>query len=123
LSGDESRVLAEEQAALRRVATLVARGVLPEEVFAAVTAEVGRVLSAGYAHLGRYDADGMLTSVAAWGAGVAGFPVGSRWSLGGEELGGDAAAPVGSTTSGRSCASPTRSGAGSAAAPGAGRPA
>ena len=46
LSGDESRVLAEEQAALRRVATLVARGVPPEEVFAAVTAEVGRVLSA-----------------------------------------------------------------------------
>jgi signal transduction histidine kinase len=86
LSGDESRVLAEEQAALRRVATLVARGVPPEEVFAAVTAEVGRVLSAGYAHLGRYDADGMLTSVAAWGAGVAGFPVGSRWSLGGKNV-------------------------------------
>jgi signal transduction histidine kinase len=86
LSGDESRVLAEEQAALRRVATLVARGVPPEEVFAAVTAEVGRVLSAGYAHLGRYDADGMLTSVAAWGTGVAGFPVGSRWSLGGKNV-------------------------------------
>ncbi len=86
LSGDESRVLAEEQAALRRVATLVARGVPPEEVFAAVTAEVGRVLSAGYAHLGRYDADGMLTSVAAWGAGVAGLPVGSRWSLGGKNV-------------------------------------
>jgi signal transduction histidine kinase len=86
LSGDESRVLAEEQAALRRVATLVARGVPPEEVFAAVTAEAGRVLSAGYAHLGRYDADGMLTPVAAWGAGVAGFPVGSRWSLGGKNV-------------------------------------
>jgi signal transduction histidine kinase len=86
LSGDESRVLAEEQAALRRVATLVAQGVPPEEVFAAVTAEVGRVLSAGYAHLGRYDADGMLTSVAAWGAGVAGFPIGSRWNLGGKNV-------------------------------------
>jgi signal transduction histidine kinase len=86
LSGDESRVLAEEQAALRRVATLVARGVPPEEVFAAVTAEAGRVLSAGYAHLGRYDGDRMLTSVAAWGAGVVGFPVGSRWSLGGKNV-------------------------------------
>jgi GAF domain-containing protein len=86
LSGDESRVLAEEQAALRRVATLVARGVPSEEVFAAVTAEVGRVLSAGYAHLGRYDADGMLTSVAAWGAGVVGFPIGSRWNLGGKNV-------------------------------------
>ncbi|MEN3313122.1 MAG: hypothetical protein V7645_2451, partial [Actinomycetota bacterium] len=33
-------MLAEEQAALRRIATLVARGVPPEEVFAAVTEEV-----------------------------------------------------------------------------------
>jgi signal transduction histidine kinase len=86
LSGEESRGLAEEQAALRRVATLVARGVPPEEVFAAVTGEVGRVLSAGYAHLGRYEADGMFTSVAAWGAGAGGFPVGSRWSLGGKNI-------------------------------------
>ncbi len=37
VSGEELRVLAEEQAALRRVATLVARGVPPDEVFAAVT--------------------------------------------------------------------------------------
>ena len=86
MSGEESRGLAEEQAALRRVATLVARGVPPEEVFAAVTGEVGRVLSAGYAHLGRYEADGMFTSVAAWGAGAGGFPVGSRWSLGGKNI-------------------------------------
>lgn len=34
--------IAEELAALRRVAVLVARGVPPEEVFAAVTAEVRR---------------------------------------------------------------------------------
>ncbi len=86
MSGDESRGLAEEQAALRRVATLVARGAPPEEVFAAVTAEAGRVLSAGYANLGRYEADGMFTSVAAWGTGAAGFPVGSRWSLGGKNI-------------------------------------
>jgi hypothetical protein len=38
LSGEELRVVAEEQAALRRVATLVARGALPEEVFGASTA-------------------------------------------------------------------------------------
>ena len=86
MSGEESRGLAEEQAALRRVATLVAQGVPPEEVFAAVTGEAGRVLSAGYAHLGRYEADGMFTSVAAWGTGAAGFPVGSRWSLGGKNI-------------------------------------
>lgn len=86
MSGEESRVLAEEQAALRRVAMLVARGVPPEEVFAAVTGEVGRVLSAGYTHLGRYEPDGALTSVAAWGAASAGFPVGSLWSLGGKNV-------------------------------------
>ena len=40
----ELRGYAEEQAAQRRLATLVARGVSPEKVFAAVTAEVGRVL-------------------------------------------------------------------------------
>ena len=39
-SREELRVLAEEQAALRRVATLVARGVPPAEVFAAVADEV-----------------------------------------------------------------------------------
>jgi hypothetical protein len=48
LSGDDVHVLAEEQAALRRVATLVARGAMPEEVFSAVTEEVGRLLSVEY---------------------------------------------------------------------------
>ena len=36
--------LADEQAALRRVAELVARGVAPEEVFAAVATEASRLL-------------------------------------------------------------------------------
>jgi hypothetical protein len=39
----ELRGFAEEQAALRRVATLVARAAPPEEVFAAVAAEVGQL--------------------------------------------------------------------------------
>ena len=38
--------IAGEQAALRRVATLVARAAAPEEVFAAVTEEAGRLLGA-----------------------------------------------------------------------------
>ena len=46
--------LALEQAALRRVATLVARGVQAEELFAAVTEEVARLLGVDHAHLGRY---------------------------------------------------------------------
>ena len=45
MSGEDLRV-ADEQAALRRVATLVAGGVPPEDVFAAVTQEVGRLLGA-----------------------------------------------------------------------------
>ena len=47
IANTESRAalarLAEEQAALRRVATLVARGVPQEEVFTTVTEEVGRL--------------------------------------------------------------------------------
>jgi signal transduction histidine kinase len=86
LNGEGSRVLAEEQAALRRVATLVARGVPPEEVFAAVVEEVGRLLSADYAAMGRYEPDAAVSFVA--GAGRTGrpIPVGGRWSLGGKNV-------------------------------------
>jgi signal transduction histidine kinase len=68
LIGEESRVLADEQAALRRIATLVARRVPPEEVFAAVTAEVGRLLGGGLAGMARYDSDDTVTVVATWAA-------------------------------------------------------
>src|SRR5438067_574669 len=81
----EFRALAEEQAALRRVATLVARGVPPEEVFAAVTEEVGRLLSVEYASLGRYEPDGAVI-VAVWGRTGHHVPVGRRWSLGGKNI-------------------------------------
>ena len=50
------RGYAEEQAALRRVATLVAGGAPPEEVFAAVAEEIGRVLGADFTGMSRYDA-------------------------------------------------------------------
>jgi GAF domain-containing protein len=58
--------LAEEQAALRRVATLVASGVPPEEVFAAVTAEVGKLLGTSFSGMGRYGSDNTVTVVATW---------------------------------------------------------
>ena len=76
---EESRVLAEEQAALRRIATLVARGVPQEDVFAAVTEEVRQLLPVDSAAMGRYDPDGMFTTVAAWSPGMPAFPVGRRW--------------------------------------------
>ena len=62
----ELRGFAEEQAALRRVATLVARAAPPEEVFAAVAAEVGRVLAVDFTAMSRYDPDGAATVVGAW---------------------------------------------------------
>ena len=79
--------LAEEQAALRRVATLVARGLGQDELFAVVTEEVGRLLPAEYAHLGRYEPDGTLVVVGTWddGAGTH-LPLGSRQGVGGKNL-------------------------------------
>jgi hypothetical protein len=81
------RRIAEEQAALRRVAVLVAQGESPEEVFAAVAAEAGQVLYAQHAWIGRYDSDGTLSVVAAWPrAGAALIPVGTRIASGGRNL-------------------------------------
>ena len=83
----ELRGFAEEQAALRRVATLVARAAPWKEVFAAVAAEAGRLLSADATLLSRYDPDDAATIVGAWtstGAGPA--PLGTRLSLGGRDL-------------------------------------
>ncbi len=79
--------LAEEQAALRRVATLVARGAPPEEVFAAVAEQVGQLLPVNSATMCRYEPDATLTFVAHWGRAVARFPVGTRKTLGGHNLG------------------------------------
>ncbi|HEX3804317.1 MAG TPA: GAF domain-containing protein [Solirubrobacteraceae bacterium] len=85
--GAALRGLAEEQAALRRVATLVARGSPEQEVFAAVIEEVVRLLGADLAIMGRYESDATLASVARSGGPGDHLPVGSRWKLGGENLG------------------------------------
>ena len=60
------RQLAEEQAALRRVATLVAQATPPEAVFAAVAEEVGRLLAVDFAILVRYDPQDMLKVIGTW---------------------------------------------------------
>ena len=80
---DQARLgqLAEEQAALRRVATLVAQATPPEEVFAAVVEEVGRLLRVELATLVRYEPGRMATSVATWGPAGENLPVGIRWPL------------------------------------------
>ena len=63
------RRVADEQAALRRVATLVARGARPSEVFAAATDEVGRILSTDVTWLRRYLPGPAAASIAAFAAG------------------------------------------------------
>jgi GAF domain-containing protein/uncharacterized protein DUF4118 len=73
--------LAEEQAALRRVATLVAHVAPADELFAAVSEEVGRLVAVDFVRVARYDSDDSLTDVAAWSRTGEHFPVGSRWPL------------------------------------------
>jgi signal transduction histidine kinase len=87
LSVDDLRVLAEEQTALRRVATLAARGAAPEEVFAAVAEEVGQLFPVDLATMCRYDSGRTLTFVASWGGVGERFPVGSQGVLGGNNVG------------------------------------
>ena len=82
---DQSRLgqLAEEQAALRRVATLVAAGAPPEEAFAAVVEEAGRLFLVDVANMCRYEPDGTGTIVASAGER---FVVGSRLKLEGKNV-------------------------------------
>jgi signal transduction histidine kinase len=74
--------LAEQQAALRRVATLVARGVTASEVFSAVVEEMTGCLHVSGAILLRYQPDGEAVVTAAYGGvGSNDLSVGSRISL------------------------------------------
>jgi signal transduction histidine kinase len=83
---EELREFAEEQAALRRVATLVARGAPPAELLTAVAEEAGRLLRTDYATMKRYDPDGTVTVVATWSSVGASYPVGDRTRLGGRNI-------------------------------------
>jgi PAS domain S-box-containing protein len=86
-SRDELGVLADQQAALRRVATLVARGVNPSEVFCAVADEMARCLHVGHATVSRYDADVALIPLAVYHGGrVQQLPDGLRLALDGDNV-------------------------------------
>jgi signal transduction histidine kinase len=76
------RLLLDQQAALRRVATLVARAAPPDEVFAAVTEEAAQLLGADAMSLIRYVPDGTATVVASWDAGGSPAPIGSTFAVG-----------------------------------------
>jgi PAS domain S-box-containing protein len=85
-SREELARLADEQAALRRVATLVAREAPPAEVFAAVAEELGRLLDVVATRLVRYDQDKTATIVSSWGRLADEAPVGARMPLGGHNV-------------------------------------
>ena len=73
------RELADTQASLRRLAMLVARGVSPEAVFAAVTGEALRHFGNGTARMIRFELDGTATLVANEGTTAPHVRVGERW--------------------------------------------
>jgi signal transduction histidine kinase len=81
----EVSALADEQAALRRVATLVARGEPPRGVFAAVAQEVGRLLPADLTLIGRYE-DGVVTGLGGWSGTGEPVPTSARVSIGGRNV-------------------------------------
>ncbi len=81
---EDLRRLAEEQASLRRVATLVAEGAPPADIFTAVVDEVARILDLDRIELMRYEADGTATVIGAFGEHP--FPVGTHWELDGPSV-------------------------------------
>jgi len=81
------RALAGEQAALRRVATLVAGGARPSRVFEQVTKEVAQLLGLPGASLVRYDGPGSATVVGGWSDdGVLRLPISSTIDLDGDTV-------------------------------------
>jgi PAS domain S-box-containing protein len=78
------RRLADEQAALRRVATLVADEAAPDLIFASVAEEIARILMADRCAMGRFEADDSMTIVAYWSNEEPKVPVGTRIGLQGD---------------------------------------
>jgi PAS domain S-box-containing protein len=82
----DTRRAAQEQAALRRVATLVAKRVIPAEVFDAVVAEMHLLLGAENTRLLRYEPDHTVTVIAARSEPGVEIPLWTRYSLEGQSV-------------------------------------
>jgi signal transduction histidine kinase len=84
---ETQRALADEQAALRRVATLVASEAPPSRVFAQVTEEVGRLLGLPGASVMQFDGVSSVRVVGGWSEdGRLLFPVGATLELVGDTV-------------------------------------
>ena len=87
VSEGAQRALADEQAALRRVATVVAEESPPSRVFQQVTEEVGRLLALPGAAVIHYDGGRTATVVGAWSEdGTPLLPVGTSLDLDGDTV-------------------------------------
>jgi signal transduction histidine kinase len=73
--------LADEQATLRRMATLIAEGVAPGDIFSAVCDEVGRLFGSNTAAVVRFEHDPPAMVVVGVGQSIAGIPIGTRSEL------------------------------------------
>jgi PAS domain S-box-containing protein len=82
----ELRSVADEQAALRRVATLVAEGAPPSAVLDTVAAEMERLLGADAATLHRYEPNEEIIAVGGRYSGPRSMPVGTRVSHKGKNV-------------------------------------
>jgi PAS domain S-box-containing protein len=78
---DRVELIANEQAALRRVATLVARHTTPAELFELVAKEAANLLGVSFISIVRYDAEGGVTLVGVSREATP-FVVGASWPLG-----------------------------------------
>lgn len=85
-SRDQLHALAELQSSLRRVATQVARGATPSEVFSAVAGELARCLGVQHSTLVRFDADGGSILLATHDDRGREMPLGMRFPPDGDNL-------------------------------------
>jgi PAS domain S-box-containing protein len=76
----------EEQAALHRIATLVAEGASPAETFSAVATEVGQLVDGEVAAVFRYEPEQAATAVGGWSVPGIEVPIGSRLRVVGDGI-------------------------------------
>jgi PAS domain S-box-containing protein len=78
--------LADEQAALRRVATMVADQAAPDLIFATVAKEVARIVQGDRCAIGRFEPEEAMTVVAYWSDEDVQIPAGTRIDLRGDDV-------------------------------------